>query len=302
MMKYKFINFKTIVAVIVDIGIIFFLIVAVKNLDIKSAFFGKSNNFAPAILGVISYVFALSIRAGMYTKRLDTEMTISEALNIIVIGNCANLVLPFRLANSIVRGRLYPKRFKDMPGRKKYIAFSIIISDAICIYVTAVLAIVFGGFIKNEFKLKLIYVLIGALALFIVALIIISFITRMKDYAKIFLNLDLFYITIINFLSRLMIYISICIGLFSIESNIMKILSWALIIMVTSNLTMLVPISPGAIGIFEYGVIYALLQTGTEVSLATAAAVLIHIIQYLAQLPLGIILYIKREINKRIFL
>jgi uncharacterized membrane protein YbhN (UPF0104 family) len=45
-----------------------------------------------------------------------------------------------------------------------------------------------------------------------------------------------------------------------------------------------------------------LLQTGTEVSVATAAAVLIHVIQYLAQLPLGIFLYIIREIAKKRFL
>lgn len=301
-MKSKILNLsklKIVIAFIFDIAIIIFIIIAIKNLDIMSAFYGKTNNFEAAVFGIFSYIIALLIRAGMYTKRLDTDMTMVEALNIIVIGNCANLVFPFRIANRLLRGRLYPIRFKETPGRKKYIAISVIISDAICILISAVLAIAFGGFIKNEFKEKLIYVLVGALVFIVILLIIIRIITGLRDYAKIFLNLDLFYITVINLISRFMIYISICIGLLSIEKDIYKILSWALIIMITSNLTMLVPISPGAIGIFEYSVIYALLQTAAPLSHATAAAVLIHIIQYLAQLLFGFVLLIIKEINKR---
>jgi uncharacterized membrane protein YbhN (UPF0104 family) len=68
--------------------------------------------------------------------------------------------------------------------------------------------------------------------------------------------------------------------------------------MITSNLTMLIPLSPGAIGIFEYSVVYALLQTGTEVSVATAAAVLIHVIQ-IGKLPLGNFYIFQRNSNKK---
>jgi hypothetical protein len=196
-MKSK-INFNLILGLIIDIAVIFFIIVAFENLDIKSALLNKPNSFVPAVFGILSYVLAMFVRASMFTKRLDKEMTLFEALNIIVIGNCANLVLPFRLANKLVRGRLYPPRYKDMSGRKKYIIVSFFLSDTICIFITAMLAIWLGGFTKDEFKLRLVYVLSAAFILLALILIVISFITSIKEYVLIFVNLDLLYITVIN--------------------------------------------------------------------------------------------------------
>jgi cytochrome c biogenesis factor len=122
----------------------------------------------------------------MFTKRLDKEMTLFEALNIIVIGNCANLVLPFRLANKLVRGRLYPPRYKDMSGRKKYIIVSFFLSDTICIFITAMLPYGLAGLLKTSLNKGFVYVLCAAFILLALILIVISFITSIKGVCTYF--------------------------------------------------------------------------------------------------------------------
>jgi uncharacterized membrane protein YbhN (UPF0104 family) len=62
---------------------------------------------------------------------------------------------------------------------------------------------------------------------------------------------------------------------------------------VATNIINLIPASPGGIGLYEYGTMIGLAGLGVERSVALSASLLLHLIQYMALLPLGGVLYIK---------
>ena len=64
-------------------------------------------------------------------------------------------------------------------------------------------------------------------------------------------------------------------------------------VFVTTNIVNLIPASPGGIGLFETGTVIGLGGFGIDRSVALSASLLLHLIQYVALLPLGIFLYVR---------
>ncbi|MDR3551641.1 MAG: lysylphosphatidylglycerol synthase domain-containing protein, partial [Clostridia bacterium] len=72
----------------------------------------------------------------------------------------------------------------------------------------------------------------------------------------------------------------------------------SLAVFAATNIINFIPASPGAIGLFEYGAILGLGGLGIPQSTALAAGLLLHMIQYMALLPLGAVLYIAAAHGK----
>ena len=67
----------------------------------------------------------------------------------------------------------------------------------------------------------------------------------------------------------------------------------SLAVFAATNIINFIPASPGAIGLFEYGVILGLGGLGIARDTALAVALLLHMIQYAALLPMGAVLYFQ---------
>ena len=64
------------------------------------------------------------------------------------------------------------------------------------------------------------------------------------------------------------------------------------------NIIGLIPSSPGNIGVFEWSVTYGLDCLNADINTAKTAALILHAVQYLAVIPLGLIMYIRFILTK----
>lgn len=93
-------------------------------------------------------------------------------------------------------------------------------------------------------------------------------------------------------LSWIILVAAFWLGLVAFGFRLVESIQMAFAVFVVTNIVNLIPASPGGIGLFEYGTIVGLGGFGIEKSVALSASLLLHLIQYLALLPLGVFLYI----------
>lgn len=105
-------------------------------------------------------------------------------------------------------------------------------------------------------------------------------------------------------LSWLSIYLSTTIGLMSIGIGLNDLFPMALVVLILTNVAILLPTAPGGLGVFQYACIYSLGLFGVDGLTAAVSAVLLHLVQYLAVLPLGLYFFVTwkrwRDISERI--
>ena len=93
-------------------------------------------------------------------------------------------------------------------------------------------------------------------------------------------------------LSWVLLLMSTWLGLVAFGFHVFESMKMALAVFAATNIINFIPASPGSIGLFEYGTVLALGGLGVNHTEALAAGWLLHIIQYVALLPMGVVLYI----------
>jgi uncharacterized membrane protein YbhN (UPF0104 family) len=280
---------QLIVGVLVTAAIVYFSVSTLKNLQISVVFQSKIN-WGIAAVSVAIYMYSNYIRGLAYTHGIDPGIDRMTAFEIIGIGHALNMVLPLH-AGEGMRIAFFPSDYSALRRTKLLIITTF--SDFIAVVIISIITVPLAHFTDpNLLRVLwiLVFVCIGSIILFTA---LVFKVPRLRSYVDEFMNYALLKMLFWVFLSWLLLVMSMWLGLIAFGFSVMKSLPMALAVFVATNIINLIPASPGAIGLFEYGTILALGGLGIDRSTALSSSLLLHLLQYAALLPLGAFLYIR---------
>lgn len=242
------------------------------------------------IAGASAVIFAYAnyIRGLAYTRGIDRQIDAMTAFRIIGIGHSANMVLPLHAGEGL-RLAFFPESYST-PKRTKLILIPAV-ADFAAIIVLAMLAVPFAGFKNKQLLQGLQFV---SLIFIGVAALIVALglgIPKLHRYMTGYLNVSMLKMSFWVLLSWIVMLISIWLGLVAFGFGYVESARMSLSVFAATNIINFVPASPGGLGLFEYGVVLGLGGLGIPESPAKAAGILLHLIQYVALLPLGAVLF-----------
>lgn len=281
--------FKIIMGIVVTVVTVAFAVKSLGTLNPAALLSLKINWW---MAGLSAALFALStfFRGLVYPCAIDKNIGILNAWRIIAVGNAANMILPLRLGEG-VRLAMFPRGYSAVERAKLTLIPAV--ADFAVIFFLSLIAVFAAGFnnpnVMRFFKtVSLIFIIICMLA----GVIFFSLHETKKDTLSYF-NQATLKMTCWVFISWILILVSIYFGLAAFGFSFTRSIRLTLAAFAGMNLIMLIPSSPGGIGLFEYSVIVGLSGLGIPMDTAKLAGILLHLIQFAALLPMGLILYLS---------
>lgn len=282
---------QLILGTVITAVIIYFSVVMLKSNDFHlSEIFKMKINWWLVLLSVGVYMYSNYIRGLAYSKGIAPEMDNMTSLEVIGIGHALNMVLPVHAGEGL-RLIFFPAEF-SMKKRTKLAAITII-GDAVVVVIITALTVPIAHF-TDKTLLKAMWIIFficigGLVAAAVLALVV----PRLNKYLKEYCNKAMLKMLLWVALSWIILIAAFWLGLVAFGFSVVGSIQMALAVFVATNIINLVPASPGAIGLFEYGTIVGLGGLGVDKTVALSASLLLHLIQYMALLPLGAFLYVK---------
>lgn len=282
-MKLQLLLGTVITAVIVYFS---FLVVKEFRMNVN---FPSNVNWALVFLSVVIYMYSNFIRGLAYSKGIDPEMDNMTALEIVGLGHALNMVLPLHAGEGL-RMVFFPSSY-TVKRRTKLILISVL-ADAVVVIIISALTVPFAG-VTDHTMLHVMWILLYCcIGLLVFMAALVYFVPQIKSYVSEYLNKSLLMMVMWVAMSWIILVAAFWLGLVAFGFNPIESIQMSFAVFVATNIVNLIPASPGGIGLFEYGTIIGLGSFGVEKSVALSASLLLHLIQYMALLPLGVFLYI----------
>ena len=282
-------RFQLVFGVIITAVIIYFSCVIARNLHLEVVFKLKVK-WGLVVISVVIYIMSNYIRGLAYSRGIDPEMDDMTALQIIGLGHALNMVLPLHAGEGL-RVAFFPTSYTAL-RRTKLILISIL-ADAVIVIIISALTVPFAG-IENPAMLRVMWILLfSCIGLLASMTVLVLLVRRIREYVSEFLNLLLLKSLVWVALSWIILIAAFWLGLAAFGFPLYESVKMSFAVFVTTNIVNLIPASPGGIGLFEYGTIIGLGGFGVDSSVALSASLLLHLIQYMALIPLGIFLYVR---------
>lgn len=278
----------------VTVAAFYFSIYAMRGIDF-SAIFSSQINWFFLVLSIIFFMLSVIVRSMAFTYGVEPDLSFAESMQIVAIGNASNMILPFR-AGEALRLLVFPKRYKA--ARRAGLVLVPGIFDIAFMLLTSAFALIVADF-KDEFYIFILKtVSIGFLSAF--ALIFAILLIIPKTRGKVFRYFTLDAAKMVGFvgISCILTLLSTFTVFASFGLDIKTSFEYTFGSTGGVNILGLIPSSPGNIGIFEWSVSYGLNCLNADSNLAKTAALILHAVQYLAVIPLGIIMYIRFLLTK----
>lgn len=282
-------QFEIIFGIAVTVAAILFALFALRGFDPASIFHAEIN-WVLALFSVLILTLSSLIRSFAYSFGIDRKMTVMEAWQIVAIGNAANLVLPFR-AGEALRIALFPKRYRA--GRRIMLVLIPGIADTGVVLLLCLFSVFIADFKIPAYVLILKTVFFGFLGFCALSFIILLAVPKMRTFVFSCFNRDIRNMLIWVAISWLFVSLSIWVGFIAFGYSPVKSISLSFAAFSGINLSGMIPASPGSIGLFEWSVQTGLTGLGIPEIPAKMAGFLLHIFQYGAALPIGIVLYLR---------
>lgn len=279
----------------ITVAAVFFMVSALRGFDPESIFRAKIN-WCLAVLSVLILAFSTLIRAFVYPYGIDREMRVMEAWQIVAIGNAANMILPFR-AGEALRLALFPKRYGA--GRRALLVIIPGFADTGVILFLCLMAVAVANFKTPTYLLILKVLTYGFLAICALILFILLVVPKSRAFVLSCLNRDTLEMFLWVALSWFAVLLSIWVGFIAFGYPPIRAISLAFATFAGINLAGMIPSSPGSIGLFEWSVSVGLTDLGVADIPAKMAGFLLHIFQYGAALPIGLVLYLRFFLSRR---
>jgi len=279
---------KLILGIIITIVIIYFSATTLGSLRLDDVF-NQNVNWVLVGVSIVVFIYANYIRALAYTLGIDPSMDRMTAFRIVGIGHAANMVLPLHLGEGL-RLAFFSSDYSII--RRTKLLLIPAAADFVAIMILSLLAVPFSGF-SNPNLLKALWILsFLCIAAGVAFVAVVLCVPRLRDYVKEYMNFATVKMMFWVMLSWVLLLMSTWLGLVAFGFDVKASMNMALAVFAATNIINFIPASPGAIGLFEYGTVLALGGLGIKRTPALAAGVLLHVIQYAALLPMGVVLCI----------
>lgn len=246
-------------------------------------------NWFLVAVSIIIYAYSNYVRALCFTRGIDRGISRMPAFQIVAIGHAANMVLPLHLGEGL-RFFFFPAQYSTLRRTKLILITGY--ADFIAIMFFSVLSVPFAGF-QNRALVDVLWLLFWLCAGgTVLSLAAVFFIKPLHRYFGEYLNFSLVKMIAWALLSWFLLLISTWVGLAAFGFGWFNSIKMSLAVFAATNIINFIPASPGAIGLFESGCILGLGGLGVDSGTALAASLLLHVIQYIALLPMAAVLLV----------
>ncbi|GEB76860.1 lysylphosphatidylglycerol synthase domain-containing protein [Sporolactobacillus inulinus] len=279
---------KLIVGIIITILVIYYSFKTLGGLDLSPLFHANINGFL-VFVSVALTIYSNYVRGLGYTLGIDSTIDRLTALQIVGIGHAANMILPLHIGDGL-RFAFFPDDYSALQRTKLVMIPAV--ADSIAIILISLLAVPFSGFTDPAIVHILWILFFACIALIVLLLAGLCFVPRLRRFMHRYLTINLLNMMLWVLFSYILLLVATWAGLAAFGYSWHQSLRLSLAVFATTNFVGFIPASPGAVGLFEYGVIVALVGLGIQQNAALSAGLLLHVIQYAALLPLGFVLFI----------
>jgi hypothetical protein len=298
---------KLAIGMLFTIIFLFFSYKSIGELDLRKVVTYPVNYFLVA-LSILFFIAAQWFRSLAWSRGMGRGFKTIQVFKAVCIGMAVNMVVPFRMGEAL--------RIAVLGGTKdasySRVGVNIILErlmDVVILICLAVSTLFFTNF-GIEIEKKIIWLRNLAIAgiVFGVAITGIlrwlylnsksqpAWLVKLLGYIEkaglIKSPKVILYAGFYLLLSWLCVYICTLLGILSVGAELGKALPASLTVLTMTNLAMLIPAAPGGIGVFQYACIYSLELYKVASIQAAVLAILLHLIQYAAMLPLGFYYFI----------
>ena len=243
---------------------------------------------------------------------MNSRLSTASVFYAIILGNSGNMMLPFKIGEA-TKIMLLGKEENSSYGSASINLFMERIIDVIILISLSVVTAFFVGFDTSIMEKITLMRNIMITGIIISLLFFLLFKHRAKELTEKFTILDraiklignneiiknpIIFIKTMAYIgvSWLCVYFSTIFGVYAVGIfNIKMVLISSLTVLVMTNLAMLIPSAPGGIGVFQFACIYSLSLFSYSGIEKAILAILLHLIQYMALIPMAIyILIVKR--------
>ncbi len=287
---------KIIFGILVTAVILYYSIQALGLVDFRTIRSININWFY-IFFAVVAFVGSNLAKGAMYTFGIAKGISFFDAVRFNSVGNALNMVLPFKAGDGL-KLSLFPKEY-SVSQRGVLFGLSMAL-DCISIIFFAILALLFSDFTKDiigyNLDLKAL-IIVSSIVIFLLGfggIVIGMRFEKTKQQILDLLKGDIKHALMYNMLSWFLLYVSKVFSLLALDYfTLIPSIKDALLVTVTTNVALVIPAAPGGIGLFEFACVIALTQSNLNVAEATTAGIVIHIIQYIGLVPMGIYYYFK---------
>ena len=279
---------KLIVGLIVTVVVIYCSVRSLSGLQLKTVL-NLRINWGLAAISTFIYMYANYVRGLAYSWGIDPKMDHMTAFRIVGIGHAANMVLPLHIGEGL-RYVFFPTSYSA--GLRAKLLIIPAFADFLAIMILSVLAVPFAGFRDHAMMMAMWILSAVCIAVIVLSVAAVFFVRRLREYVKDYLNFSLVKMMFWVMLSWVMLLASTWIGLIALGyGDLIEVMRMSLAVFAATNIINFIPASPGSIGLFEYATILALKIFNINDSDALVASLFLHVIQYVALIPMGLILY-----------
>lgn len=274
--------------------VVFYLVKRLGVLSLNNLLTMKINWFLAA-LSIALQMFSNYLRAMGYTLGIDPNINRISALQIVSIGHGANMILPLNIGDGL-RFAFFPSDYNAIRRTKLVVIPAL--ADFVVIIAISLLAVPLAGFRDHRIVRTLWILFFVCIAAIVLTLLLLYFIPRLRNYFNEFLNVGMLHMLFWVFLSWVALLLGIWAGLVACGFHWLPSFRMSFAVFAAANIVNLIPSSPGAVGLFEYGVMIGLAELGVQQSTAFSTGVVLHLFQYSAFLPMGIVLFVMAVSGK----
>lgn len=287
---------KVLFGLAITVASIYFTAVSLKGLNME--LLRKASLDIPLIIySLLLFVLSTVARSFALCEGIAEDMGFFESWIVVGIGNALNMVLPLH-AGEGVRFILFPQRIK-IKQRTKYV-FIPGVADMLFISIISLIStyccdnIYKNNFYQTTVKIAAL-IIISTISLMIIVSLLIN-----KSRKIILSNLNIKTFSMVKWvgISWALMLVSIFVVFISFGFNSKNSLFMTFQAIGGLNMVSLIPSSPGNLGIFEWSVIVGISQSSNNNENLNLIAIVLHLTQYLAMVPLGLFLYFYK-INKQ---
>lgn len=270
------------------------------------------------IFSILAFMLGLFFRSMAWAKGLNQNLRLKKAFQGVTIGMAANMVLPFRMGevakSALLNTDTSLSSNKDNQKLRDYyvVGLNILFERLFDVLILGGLLIItlwfvdFSGDMEDKASLLMRLGLIG-FALLGLGILAFHFLkdflssksTKVRSFydwtlkVQVLTSLQAAYQTLVYLiLSWFSVYLSTFFGLLAIGRPVSEALKASLVVLVLVNLAILVPTAPGGIGAFQFACVYGLSFFRMDDLSVFVASILLHLVQYIAALPLGLVCFI----------
>ncbi|MFT9078406.1 lysylphosphatidylglycerol synthase transmembrane domain-containing protein [Ethanoligenens sp.] len=252
--------------------------------------FSSNVNWWLFLSAVLLFVGGQFFRVFVYPYGIDRKLSFGISCRIVLVGNMANLLLPLRAGEGL-RFAFFPPRY-SAPRRTRLLMMPGG-TDVVVILLLSMLAVPLAAgnmhpSTVHMLKMAGIILAVLAVAVVVVGLLVGRFRRMIHRYCTLGFARTVGWV----FCSWVLLLISSWVGLLAFQLPPAEAIRMAFAVFATSNIIMFIPSSPGGLGVFEYAVVLSLHFFGVPEPTAIPIALLLHLVQYAALLPLGTVAYL----------